>query len=599
MSLPNNRRRDPGVLPPETILLTILVVGTLVVGLTVYAAVRLGHTIAGTVDGVPADPYDVIFGLINGRVTWPAPATWIMAGLAAVVVTLGVLASIWWGRATARSTRADRAAAYLGAGREIEGLTRRSATAVAQRLRVDGPAPGLPIGVTVRGGVELFTSWEDLRLVFAGPRFGKSTAFVIPSILAAPGAVVSTSNKRDVVDATRDPRSERGKVWVFDPQGLALEEASWWWNPLSFVTDEVRAKQLADLFYTFSRRPDSKEDAYFTPAARSLVRGLLLAAALDDRPITQAFVWATRMSDDEPARILRRHPDYSLVEAEVTGVLSAPDKQRAGVFGGAQQILSALTNSRLREWVEPRGNRPQFDPAAFVSSTDTLYLMSKEGPANAGAIVTALTIAIAEAGEEAATRNGGRLQVPLLFELDELANVCKWEELPNVFSHYGSRGMIIDGYFQNKSQALELWGSGGVEKLVGAANVVIYAGNIKDIGFLRDLSELIGDYDHLSTSVSYGRGGRSVNRQTTRRRIFDVSELTELPKGRALVLAGGNRATIVRTQPWMTGPHAAAVEASITAHDPSAKATLEETALELELVESAEASLIEGDTGDR
>lgn len=43
-------------------------------------------------------------------------------------------------------------------------------------------------------------------------------------------------------------RAVAGPVWVFDPQGITLEEASWWWNPLSYVTDEVRAARLAEHF---------------------------------------------------------------------------------------------------------------------------------------------------------------------------------------------------------------------------------------------------------------------------------------------------------------------------------------------------------------
>ncbi|MFM9653718.1 conjugal transfer protein, partial [Streptomyces galilaeus] len=75
-----------------------------------------------------------------------------------------------------------------------------------------------------------------------------------------------TSNKRDVVDATRDVRAEAGPVWVFDPQGIALENPTWWWNPLSYVTDEVRAAKLADHFASGSRDPGAKTDAYFDPA---------------------------------------------------------------------------------------------------------------------------------------------------------------------------------------------------------------------------------------------------------------------------------------------------------------------------------------------
>ncbi|WP_170119969.1 type IV secretory system conjugative DNA transfer family protein, partial [Branchiibius hedensis] len=78
-----------------------------------------------------------------------------------------------------------------------------------------------------------------------GPRTGKTTSRAVPAVLDAPGAVVCTSNKRDLLDATRLIRERHGQVWVFDPQQVALEPADWWWNPLTYVTDDTKARGLA------------------------------------------------------------------------------------------------------------------------------------------------------------------------------------------------------------------------------------------------------------------------------------------------------------------------------------------------------------------
>lgn len=80
-------------------------------------------------------------------------------------------------------------------------------------------------------GQKFIQPWEDLSIDIWGPRTGKSTSRVMPAILDAPGAVVSTSNKRDVVDGTRGVRVEVAPVCVFDPQKIAQEEPIWWWNP--------------------------------------------------------------------------------------------------------------------------------------------------------------------------------------------------------------------------------------------------------------------------------------------------------------------------------------------------------------------------------
>lgn len=63
--------------------------------------------------------------------------------------------------------------------------------------------------------------------MIAGPRIRKSTAYVIPAIRGAFGAVLTTSNNGDVLDATGELRATKGRVWAFDPQNIALEAPTW------------------------------------------------------------------------------------------------------------------------------------------------------------------------------------------------------------------------------------------------------------------------------------------------------------------------------------------------------------------------------------
>lgn len=577
MSTPNNRRRDPGGFGAETLMLLVGIGGVVAAIVVLNVAVRLGHQLDRTGVELPADPFAFTLGVILGRVPWPASATWIVAVLLAIVLALVVLAIVGVVRYRKGRTRVDRASSYMGRGKDVEGLSKRNAQAQATRLGVTGSL-GVPIGKTL-GQMPLYGTWEDMHIDIWGPRTGKTTSRAVPAILDAPGGVLVTSNKRDVVDATRDVRAEAGPVWVFDPQGIALENPTWWWNPLSYVTDEVRAAKLADHFASGSRDPGAKTDAYFDPAGQDLLAGLLLAAALDARPITDVYTWLTRPTEEEPIDILRRH-GYDLTADQVRGVITAPEKQRGGIYGTAQQMASCLTNRQVAAWVNPQGPsdlRPQFDPAAFVRDGGTLYSLSKEGRGTAGPLVTALTVAVVEAAEElAAGSAGGRLSVPLLGVLDEAANVCRWRELPNLYSHYGSRGIVLMTILQSWSQGVDVWGESGMRKLWSASNVKVYGGGVSEDAFLESLSKLIGDYDRQASSVSSGRGGRSVNQQLHRERILDVADLAAMPKGRAVVLSSGNRPTLIRTQPWMTGPHAEKVKASIAAHDPQASRTINE-----------------------
>jgi len=602
----NNRKAQPGE-SDGFLALGALAAGAGIAG-SIALAVRWGHQIAGTPAGpgraeVPLNPVAVVLGLITGTITWPGAAGWaILAGFTLILLAVTVLVVWAAARLRAGSSRVDEASAYMGRGRDIESLSSAAVLESARRLGVvtldgapvDAQRAGVQIGqalVAAAGAAfaahnqTLYGSHEDMHVDIWGPRTGKTTSRAVPAILNAVGPVLVTSNKRDVVDATRDPRATAGQVWVFDPQGISGESAQrWWWNPLSYVTDEVKAAKLAEHFASGSRDPSARTDAYFDPAGQDLLAALLLAAALDQRPITDVYVWLTRPTDDAAVSILHRH-GYALTASQLAGVIGSPEKQRGGIYGTAMQMASCLTNRQVATWVTPGdfgGRRAHFDVAAFVRSAGTLYSLSKEGRGTAGPLVTALTVAVVEAAEELAARSaGGRLATPLLGVLDEAANVCRWRELPNLYSHFGSRGIVLMTILQSWSQGVEVWGELGMRKLWSAANVCVYGGGVSETTFLEDLSKLIGDYDRVTTSLSRGRNQRSVSRQLQRERILDVAALGALPKGRAIVLASGARPTLVRTLPWMSGPHAQAVRASIAAHDPQAERTLAEADTEL------------------
>ncbi len=153
-----------------------------------------------------------------------------------------------------------------------------------------------------------------------------------------------------------------GQVWIFDPQEIALEDSTWWWNPLSYVKDDVKAFKLAVHFASSARADRVVQDAFFEPAGQDL-----LAAALQHRPITQVFTWLSEPTNQEPVDILRAW-DYDLIAADVQGVIMSPEKQRGGVYGTARQMASCLKIRAIEKWVAPvDGNCGRRSPAAVRS----------------------------------------------------------------------------------------------------------------------------------------------------------------------------------------------------------------------------------------
>ena len=288
----NNRQQDPSARPVEAFAALGALLVVTATGVFVHIALDISHQWAGDAGTLPKDPFARIIGLFRGTVTWLDTTTWLVAGFSVALLLIAGLFLWLYMRGRKNRTRVDRKASYLGAGRDIGDLRKKSVAEKARRLGVEGSL-GIPLGVTVITGEPLFGSWEDMLIDISGPRTGKTTSRVVPAILAAPGAVLATSNKRDVVDATRDVRASAGDVWVFDPQSIAFEPPSWFWDPLSYVTDEVKAARLAEHFASGSRAPGARTDAYFDPAGQDLLAGLFLAAAFDRRPITDVYRWLT------------------------------------------------------------------------------------------------------------------------------------------------------------------------------------------------------------------------------------------------------------------------------------------------------------------
>ena len=226
-------RDDVSTWEPSTVLMAVFIAVVGVASLLITLGAHAWALVRG-VDGLSWNPFSLMIELFTDRLDPTGEVYWWIGGVGVVLVVLALTALVVaLPRRSKRSRRGDEAAQWAGRGKDIEPITKRAVAAKAQRLGVEG-AVGFPVGRTVAGDVPVMSSFEDVCITIAGPRTGKTTSWVVPRIFAAPGAVVATSNKRDIVDETRSRREQTTgeDAWVFDPQGLFGEEQSWWWNPL-------------------------------------------------------------------------------------------------------------------------------------------------------------------------------------------------------------------------------------------------------------------------------------------------------------------------------------------------------------------------------
>ncbi len=216
-------------------------------------------------------------------------------------------------------------------------------------------------------------------------------------------------------------------------------------------------------------------------------------------------------------------------------------------------MVSVFSRSEVQRWVEPGHGGKEFVPEEFVRSKgDTLYLLSKEGPRSVGIITTILTVAVMEAAEAYGQQQpNGRLPVPMVCPLDETANTVLWQELPNVVSHYGSRGIILMTYLQSYSQGINLWGKEKMEALWSATTIKCIGGGIDDDELTKRMSELIGVHEEYQRSASHSAGSPAqMSRSIREKQTLTPAEIASLPRGRWLVRVHGRRPILAASEPF-------------------------------------------------
>lgn len=164
------RRRDRA-----TTILIFVVIGLFLSLLTGISMGEWFHT------GMWASPAAVIRSLIKDGAPW-TPLYLVGMGVAAVVVVLFVLGGLFiWRKLGKRSAWVDSAAQHMASVTEVKSLTQKSAQATAKRLGSGSDGfVGLPLGVLLPMGKMLYTSLEDVGVLFAGPRTGSPPALVFP-----------------------------------------------------------------------------------------------------------------------------------------------------------------------------------------------------------------------------------------------------------------------------------------------------------------------------------------------------------------------------------------------------------------------------------
>jgi type IV secretion system protein VirD4 len=267
---------------------------------------------------------------------------------------------------------------------------------------------------------------EDVTMRIGGPRTGKSGELA-GRILDAPGAVIATSTRTDLIALTGPLRKRLGPVYVFNPAGLGGLASTITFDPLSGCSEPKTATDRAsDLLAAISAPGAGGADREFwSTQARRALAALLHAAALGERTMREVLIWLGDVpaAANEVTRLLRRSSEPNF-EADAVQFLTTNDRTRTSITTTIMAALGWLTDptaaaaarstsARGAGGTGGSGGRGGFDVARLLEQRGTVYMLGAED-AQTAPLVTALTGHIArEARRISADQPGGRLDPQL------------------------------------------------------------------------------------------------------------------------------------------------------------------------------------------
>jgi type IV secretion system protein VirD4 len=391
----------------------------------------------------------------------------------------------------------------------------------------------------------VYAHLECLILMLAAPQEGKSQA-AAGQVIDAPGPVVATSIREDLIRATAALRARVGRVHIWNPEGAGTCGSTFSWDLVSGCADvTVAVVRRAGPMVEAVTAKGLDSEAFWNDQASMVLAALLHAAALGGGDIWHVHAWAGG-EDDTPLRILKAHPGASRAARDHLALyLSLSDKTRQGIATTLARVLKFLQLPACAQAVTTPDSEAGFDFAAFVASRDTLYLVAADAATSPVTPLFAAIIAeLAHAARQAGAASwAGRLDPPLTGVLDEVANiapvpVAEWA------SWAAGSGLRLSLIAQSYAQLKKRWGADGAAVIWQCCKTkVIYGATSED-----ELGAMVERACSTVRVRTTGQGEGGVRRGHEEVPLLPAAALRMLPAGRAVIIQGRAAPVIVRVE---------------------------------------------------
>ncbi|MGO2484551.1 MAG: type IV secretory system conjugative DNA transfer family protein [Glutamicibacter ardleyensis] len=524
----------------------------------VLDALNWGEKITPTNSKVSWNPLDLLEAGLDGDLAWPAASWFILGGFVFVLIAGYVLITELW-----ISPRKDTAK-FNPQGAAITSMM--GFTAAWHKARqIYGPSVtrknaeafiALAVYTNASKKVPLYIQLEDSLWVYAPARGGKTSSIVVPMVLGAPGPVLATSTKPDVVAWTATARQAQGEVFVCDWEDITGWPNKVKWTPIYGCEDENEALERGKAWANAAPLEGTKNGSWFSAKAGSVLGRLLHAAALEDRTMDDLLLWIFDSHNPEPITILEDHRKsrafiQPLRERTESRAGETEDSIKSTLLSLAEPLV---TEKVLRQFRFRRGEA--FDINTFLEGQNTLHIVVDGEKSPLGTLSTMFADQVYRAARrKSSTFASGRLWPVFRMVLDEAPNVAAFSNMAELITDTGGRGIQVIGISQSFIQNEARWGKEEAKAIESNASLkLIFPGiNSED---LKTYASDMGVRDKARISHSSSKTGGSRTTSTEEKAIVRAEELKHLRFGQATAVYRNLPPHVVHTEMvWQRKDH--------------------------------------------
>lgn len=495
---------------------TVVTIGSSVLLAGPLAGLLSGNGWVGSSDSVPVT---VISALARGpaSVYQPAPPPWLFYALTvALVLALGaVIVKI----ASAVSFGGRSGGAQWG-GAKIE---RKMAAANDPTKRVNR----ITAGRGLRTKKVVAAQPNISATVFGVPGSSKTTGLVLPNAAEWEGPLVVTTTKAADLDIIYARRRWFGPVWVIAPAGIPGRVGDHW-SPVEYCTDAKAADRMASWLAEASSSGDDKRAAPWIDQAKSVLKGILLAAQLSGGGISDMRRWISLGKDavDHVRAILLAHGFNDVADDYASPWLRLHEDG----IGSIQFSLNVLARVFADEEVRETCSRSDFTFEEWLDKRGTICIIASEADADRFApLISSLIAGAIHAAESRYNSTGKPIDPSVGVLVDEAGNMLRYPRLPNILTTGRGMGITMLTVWHDLSQLRESLGVQKANTVLSASGLRMLLPGCGDLETLRYFSGLYGRTEVMKTSHGRSRGEHSTNTQATETDLAPVHSLQQLP----------------------------------------------------------------------